>query len=153
MKKIYLTIVALLSWAMMSVSVFAVDIIVVSHGQANDPFWSVAKNGVEAASWTFPKLMEHWTTKHSKAAYIPSIKKAGAKGNMSYHFGSKLKLFEGTNFEVFLAGFVEDLLYLDPAHKIEHMSTTRKPKKKRNQFRVKWRDLSKLYLTETDVTL
>ena len=47
MKKIYLTIVALLSWAMMSVSVLAVDIIVVSHGQANDPFWSVAKNGVD----------------------------------------------------------------------------------------------------------
>ena len=43
MKKIYLTIIAVLSWAMMSVSVFAVDIIVVSHGQANDPFWSVAK--------------------------------------------------------------------------------------------------------------
>ena len=49
MKKIYLTIVALLSWAMMSASVFAIDIIVVSHGQANDPFWSVAKNGVDKA--------------------------------------------------------------------------------------------------------
>ena len=49
MKKIHLTIVALLSWAMMTVSVFAVDIIVVSHGQANDPFWSVAKNGVDKA--------------------------------------------------------------------------------------------------------
>ena len=49
MKKIYITIAALLSWAMMSVSVFAVDIIVVSHGQANDPFWSVAKNGVDKA--------------------------------------------------------------------------------------------------------
>ena len=49
MKKIYLTIAALLSWAMMSVSALAVDIIVVSHGQANDPFWSVAKNGVDKA--------------------------------------------------------------------------------------------------------
>ena len=28
---------------------FAVDIIVVAHGQANDPFWSVVKNGVEKA--------------------------------------------------------------------------------------------------------
>ena len=26
---------------------FAADIIVVSHGQASDPFWSVVKNGVE----------------------------------------------------------------------------------------------------------
>jgi simple sugar transport system substrate-binding protein len=34
---------------MMSVTAFAVDIIVVSHGQANDPFWSVAKNGVDKA--------------------------------------------------------------------------------------------------------
>ena len=42
MRKIYLTIAAFLSWAMMSVSALAVDIIVVSHGQANDPFWSVA---------------------------------------------------------------------------------------------------------------
>jgi simple sugar transport system substrate-binding protein len=33
----------------MSVTAFAVDIIVVSHGQANDPFWSVAKNGVDKA--------------------------------------------------------------------------------------------------------
>ncbi|TCO69418.1 sugar ABC transporter substrate-binding protein [Rhodovulum euryhalinum] len=29
---------------------FAADIIVVSHGQANDPFWSVVKNGVDKAA-------------------------------------------------------------------------------------------------------
>lgn len=29
---------------------FAQDIIVVSHGQANDPFWSVVKNGVDKAA-------------------------------------------------------------------------------------------------------
>ncbi len=29
---------------------FATDIIVVSHGQASDPFWSVVKNGVERAA-------------------------------------------------------------------------------------------------------
>jgi simple sugar transport system substrate-binding protein len=49
MKKIYLSLIALITTAMMSVSAFAVDIIVVSHGQANDPFWSVAKNGVDKA--------------------------------------------------------------------------------------------------------
>ena len=47
MKKVNLIIASLLSWAIMSVSALAVDIIVVSHGQANDPFWSVAKNGVD----------------------------------------------------------------------------------------------------------
>ena len=49
MKKIYLTLVAFLSWMAMSVASFAIDVIVVSHGQANDPFWSVAKNGVDSA--------------------------------------------------------------------------------------------------------
>ena len=48
MKTIKNFILALVAWAMMSVSALAVDIIVVSHGQANDPFWSVAKNGVDA---------------------------------------------------------------------------------------------------------
>ena len=49
MKKVYLTIAALLTWMMTSFAALAVDIIVVSHGQANDPFWSVAKNGVDKA--------------------------------------------------------------------------------------------------------
>ena len=49
MRKIYLTVLAILTGAMMSVAAFATDVIVVSHGQANDPFWSVAKNGVDAA--------------------------------------------------------------------------------------------------------
>ena len=44
-KKLFLAIAA---WSMMSVSAIATDVIVVSHGQANDPFWSVAKNGVDA---------------------------------------------------------------------------------------------------------
>tara|TARA_A100001011_G_scaffold387693_1_gene465947 strand:- start:16 stop:936 length:921 start_codon:yes stop_codon:yes gene_type:complete len=49
MRKIYLSIIAFFTTVMMSVSAYAVDIIVVSHGQANDPFWSVAKNGVDKA--------------------------------------------------------------------------------------------------------
>ncbi len=49
MRKIYLTLIAFLSWMAMSVASFAIDVIVVSHGQANDPFWSVAKNGVDSA--------------------------------------------------------------------------------------------------------
>ena len=49
MRKIYLTLVAFLSWMAMSVASFAIDVIVVSHGQANDTFWSVAKNGVDSA--------------------------------------------------------------------------------------------------------
>ena len=49
MRKLYLTLLAFVSWMAMSVASFAIDVIVVSHGQANDPFWSVAKNGVDSA--------------------------------------------------------------------------------------------------------
>ena len=37
------------STLMASAAVQAADIVVVAHGQANDPFWSVVKNGVEEA--------------------------------------------------------------------------------------------------------
>ena len=49
MKTLKNFILAIAAWAVMSVSALATDVIVVSHGQANDPFWSVAKNGVDAA--------------------------------------------------------------------------------------------------------
>ena len=44
MKTLYKSLLAFVAWVMLSVSALAVDVIVVSHGQANDPFWSVAKN-------------------------------------------------------------------------------------------------------------
>ncbi len=43
MKTLRNLFLAIATWAMMSVSALATDVIVVSHGQANDPFWSVAK--------------------------------------------------------------------------------------------------------------
>jgi simple sugar transport system substrate-binding protein len=36
--------------SLVAATTMAADIIVVSHGQANDPFWSVVKNGVEMAA-------------------------------------------------------------------------------------------------------
>lgn len=47
MKKL---VVAAASAALLASSALAADIIVVAHGQANDPFWSVVKNGVEKAA-------------------------------------------------------------------------------------------------------
>lgn len=113
----------------------------------------IAPNGSDAASWSFPKLMEHWTTKHSKAAYIPSMKQRQDKGGFSYHYGNHVRLCEGTSFELFLSAFADNLLYLDPAIKLENISTTKKPSKKRNQFRVKWSHLANLYQSVNDVTI
>ena len=48
MKTLKNFLLSIAAWTLMSVSALATDVIVVSHGQANDPFWSVAKNGVDA---------------------------------------------------------------------------------------------------------
>ncbi|WP_037078814.1 sugar ABC transporter substrate-binding protein [Neorhizobium vignae] len=49
MKKL-LASVAIAAVVAMAGPALATDIIVVAHGQANDPFWSVVKNGVEKAA-------------------------------------------------------------------------------------------------------
>ena len=51
MKTLRNLFLAIATWAMMSVSALATDVIVVSTRSSftNDPFWSVAKNGVDAA--------------------------------------------------------------------------------------------------------
>jgi simple sugar transport system substrate-binding protein len=46
MRNFVKTLVAAAALAGTAVAAHATDIIVVSHGQANDPFWSVVKNGV-----------------------------------------------------------------------------------------------------------
>ena len=109
--------------------------------------------GVEAASWTFPKLLEHWTTKHAKAVYIPSLKKKNNVSGIEYWYSNEIRLYEGTNFEMFLNAFINDFFFLDPASKIENISTTKTPKKKRNQFRIPWAHLDDLYLSRSDVKL
>lgn len=47
MKKLYKSILAFVTWFILSISAFAIDVIVVSNGQTNDPFWSVVKNGID----------------------------------------------------------------------------------------------------------
>lgn len=49
MKKLFAS-VATAAMVAVAAPAFAADIIVVAHGQANDPFWSVVKNGVEKAA-------------------------------------------------------------------------------------------------------
>lgn len=49
MKKLFAS-VATVAMVAVGAPAMATDIIVVAHGQANDPFWSVVKNGVEKAA-------------------------------------------------------------------------------------------------------
>ena len=96
-----------------------------------------------AASWSFIKLLEHWKEKHARAVYVPSISN-DRKGLRYYQYGNEVRLFQGTDINRMLASVVNEKIYYDPGIKLENAST--KPKiKKRSQFRIKSKDLPRLY--------
>ena len=104
----------------------------------------VDDKGEIAASWSFNKLMDHWKRKHSKAVYIPCIKKKDASG-IFYFYGSDVELGTGTGFEMLLSSISDSSVYYDPGLKIEKISTPQPKSKRRNQFRVKHSNIKSLY--------
>ena len=102
----------------------------------------VDAKGKDAASWSFVNLLEHWTRKHNKACYVPSIRSAGKQRR--YKYGSKIILGTGADFELFLQQMAEGHIYYDPGIKIETISGRTKVKT-RNQFRIKSGHLENLY--------
>ncbi|HBC0467143.1 MvaI/BcnI family restriction endonuclease [Legionella pneumophila] len=105
----------------------------------------VTQDKIVAASWSFAKLMEHWKCKHSQVAYVPCIKRLGARGLAEYHFGKEIELGVGTNFERFLSAMYSQHIYYDPGIKLEYVSSHNPRIKKRSQFRIKHKDISSLY--------
>jgi hypothetical protein len=102
----------------------------------------IDKEGNEAASWNFSSLLEHWNKKHNQACYVPSL--LATKEVRQYKYGSKVILGSGTDFQFFLGQMATGNIYLDPASKVENISS--KPKtKQRSQFRIKSQHLASLY--------
>lgn len=97
-----------------------------------------------ASSWSFPKIMEHWKTKHSKAVYIPSLSKTGDDHLRAYYYGNVVRLFEGTSIIHLLKAVSEGHVYYDPGIKLEN-ADTRPKTKRRSQFRIKSAALNHLY--------
>lgn len=112
----------------------------------------VAADGEIAAIWHFTKMMDHWKKKHARAVYIPSL--STIEETRKYHYGSRVRLGEGTEFLMYLKAMANQSIYYDPGIKMENAST--KPKiKKRSQFRVKTGNLQSLYhkMEEVDLTV
>jgi len=109
---------------------------------ANGSIVLLNKDGNEAASWSFSSLLLHWNRKHNQACYVPSL--SDVVGSRRYHYGSKVILGTGTDFQLFLTQMATGNIYYDPGIKMENMSS--KPKiKKRSQFRIKSQHLPMLY--------
>lgn len=108
----------------------------------------VSDSGEIAAAWSFGKILEHWSQKHTKAVYVPSL--CREEPQRQYSYGHKVRLAEKTDSLRLLAAFACIKVYYDPGIKLENVST--KPKKKnRSQFRVASRDINALYETVTVV--
>lgn len=102
----------------------------------------VSTDGVLAAAWPFTALMAHWTHKHARAAYVPSVSRSDPA---AYAFGRLVQLYEQTDFLLFLAALSRGLIRYDPALKLEASSSPQRRLKKRNQFRANNSSLRALY--------
>jgi len=112
-----------------------------------DPNGAIAlvdSNGNHAATWAFSGLLSHWSRKHSKAVYVPSMRRVEPRWQYSY--GSRIRMGQGTDSLKLLAALASGSVYYDPGIKLEHAST--KPEiKRRSQFRIASKNIEALYET------
>jgi hypothetical protein len=102
-----------------------------------------------AAGWSFSELMSHWTRKHAKATYVPSI--ARKTPSMQYAFGHTVRIAEQTDFIRLLAAFACGDVYYDPGIKLEQASSAKPKEKRRSQFRIASKNIPSLYRTVDSV--
>jgi hypothetical protein len=96
-----------------------------------------------AASWSFSKILHHWSQKHMKSVYVPSKRRTEPKWQYSY--GHKVWLAQRTDSLRLLRAFATGAMYYDPGIKLEQASTGSAHAKKRSQFRVASRNIPTLY--------
>ena len=102
-------------------------------------------DGIEAASWSFAKLMDHWKRKHAHAAYVPC--QPGKLVDRTYRYANAVMLGEGAEFRRFLKAVAEGTAYYDPGIKLEAASSPAPKHKLRSQIRISSRGLPALYRT------
>lgn len=110
----------------------------------------VDKNDDIAASWSFHAILRHWTTKHSKAAYIPSLKNSPP---LQFSFGHQIEICQQTDALLFLKAISEGRVNYDPAIKIVKSLGTKTQIKRRSQFRIAHKGLGTLYHQSKTVNL
>jgi len=102
----------------------------------------IDRNQEPAATWAYPSILEHWNRKHARAAYVPSLFRTPPP---EYRYGPKILLCEGTDFTRFLWALTQSAIYLDPAIKVIREPNKPPESKRRNQFRIKHKQLNSLY--------
>jgi len=108
-------------------------------------------DGKSAAVWDFSALMGHWSQKHAKAVYVPSLLRTDPL--RQYKYGQKIYLGRGADFLTFLKGVAQQDIYYDPAVKVENAFTGNPRTKRRSQFRIKVASLESLYRLWSEIDL
>jgi hypothetical protein len=110
----------------------------------------IDSNSVLAAGWGFGKLIDHWKNKHSKTCFVSVTK---IKETIpEYLFGPEIRLAEGATLQNFLNSIWDQAIYYDPGINLKFVNYKWKPKK-RNQLRIKWKNLHSLFEKISDVEL
>lgn len=95
-----------------------------------------------AAGWSFDKLLTHWSRKHAHTAYVPYTHED--RDIRYYAFGPEAHLCEGADLKRFLNALNNSTIYYDPGINMK-LSKGKWTPKKRNQFRISWRNIDRIY--------
>ena len=98
--------------------------------------------GVIVAAWKFVDIIAHWSRKHNHAAYVPSQKRTDAL--LQYCYGHIVLLAGKTDPLFLFRAIAGGKVYYDPGIHLDNMSS-RPSTKRRNQFRIRSKNVGSLY--------
>lgn len=110
---------------------------------ANGGLALIDSEGECAAIWHYLHLLQIWTHKHARAAYVPSVTNRFPR--LQYMYGPVARLGTGTDFLLLLKAIAAGTVYYDPGIKLEGVSSAKPFSKRRSQFRIKPKHLHALY--------
>lgn len=96
-----------------------------------------------AASWSYASILSHWKRKHAQAAYVPSIRRQSPR--VQYRFSRQVDLGVGTGMIELLGAISSGTVFYDPGIIMKDASGSRRPIKRRSQFRIAASNLNCLY--------
>lgn len=102
------------------------------------------------AKWSYSKIIDHWKKKHSNTCFVSY--ETELRDVPYYTFGPKLTLASGADIRNFLSALYNNIIYYDPGINMKLIDGRWKPKK-RNQFRVAWKNVSTLYSKTENILL
>ncbi len=126
----------------LTLSIQGFDFLTNTITDANGGIYLFDKKNNIAASWSFSKMLTHWTKKHAKASYVPSL--LNATPQRQYRYSNNIILGEGTDFSFFINNVANGEIFYDPGIHIDNIASKTKLKP-RSQFRISSKFITKLY--------